>query len=389
MSKRISIDQLQPGMGVNGPGPDALAGSCQGDGLPVRRPADVCDAPTDADIAMALERRILGHGRIPPPSCRVGVAEELVAARRAAADAAEAVRDGMADVRQGRPLTPQRFIDAADGLARSIRRNANALLLLTRVRSMDDYHVQHPVAVSALMTAFGRVLGMDDEALRAVAVGGLLHDIGTSSVDDAVLRRPGRLTRSEFARVQGHATDGGRLLREVGGFHDDSIRVVEEHHERADGSGYPAGLRGRGSSRVGQMAAICDAYDAISSDRPYQRQTTPHLAMSRLFGWSRDIFNRDLTHQFLRIVGIYPAGTLVRLESGRLALVLEQSGTSLLQPVVRAFHDIRCDRPIAPEDIDLSQPGGANGGERVARQELADRWCIDYANLLGLERTWH
>jgi HD-GYP domain-containing protein (c-di-GMP phosphodiesterase class II) len=368
MNRKIPIDQLRPGMYVRPQGENPS---------------------TDAGLATALERQIVDIARRPPPPCRVGVAEELVEARRAAAEAAQVLRAGIADVRRGRPLAPPRFIDAADRLAQSIRRNPHALLLLTRVRCVEDYQVQHPVAVSVLLMAFGRVLGMDDEALRAAAIGGLLHDIGTARVDDAVLGRPGRLTRSEFAQVQGHAMEGGRLLREAGRFHFDSIRVVEEHHERADGSGYPAGLCGRGCSLIGQMAAICDAYDAISSDRPYQRQATPHLAMSRLFGWSRDIFNPDLTHQFLRIVGIYPPGTLVRLASGRLALVLEYSGASLLQPVVRAFYDTRRDCPITPEDIDLAQPNGLDGGERVARQELADRWGVDYENLVGVGRTWH
>jgi HD-GYP domain-containing protein (c-di-GMP phosphodiesterase class II) len=170
------------------------------------------------------------------------------------------------------------------------------------------------------------------------------------------------------------------MLERTAGIRDISIQVAYQHHERYDGSGYPRGLKGGQISQMGQMAAICDVYDAITSDRCYHKGMTPHDALRRIYEWSKFHFNPALAQQFIRVIGIYPVGTLVMLESGRIGIVIEQSeGNNLLQPRVRVVYDSRSRTHLTPAEVDLSKPLGHGGADRIVSHEQADTWGIDMA----------
>jgi putative nucleotidyltransferase with HDIG domain len=256
----------------------------------------------------------------------------------------------------------------------SILRNGDALLALCRVKTKDDYTFQHSVSVGALLIAFCRELGMDADEVHQAGVGGMLHDLGKVRVPDAVLNKPGRLTDEEFAVMKGHVVESRRILEDTPNISDIALRVAAEHHERYDGSGYAAGLKGEAISRIGQMAAICDVYDAITSDRVYHKGMAPTEALRKIFEWSKFHFNPQLTQAFLRCIGIYPVGTLVKLESGRLAVVLAQHEGNLLQPLVRIVFHAKGDHYLKPEDLDLARPGCA---DRVLGYEAPEQWGID------------
>jgi hypothetical protein len=151
-----------------------------------------------------------------------------------------------------------------------------------------------------------------------------------------------------------------------------SILLASQHHERVDGTGYPQGLDGRQTSEFGQAAAIADVYDAMTSKRCYQRKYEPTEVLKRLFEWSENLYNKDLVQHFIRNVGIYPIGVLVRLESGMLGVVLSHGEKSLLHPVVRVVYDTKKDRAIIPHDVDLSH----SETDRVLCHEVPDRWRI-------------
>jgi HD-GYP domain-containing protein (c-di-GMP phosphodiesterase class II) len=157
---------------------------------------------------------------------------------------------------------------------------------------------------------------------------------------------------------------------------------VEMHHERFDGSGYPQGLKGTEISQIGRMAAIIDVYDAITTDRCYGKLLSPADAVRKLFEWSKFHFDPVLVQSFVRSVGIYPVGSLVRLESGRLGIVVEQRENSLLTPVVRVMFDTKRNYYLPPEDVDLSKRLGAGGADRIISHESPGEWKIDIPRFL-------
>jgi HD-GYP domain len=156
-----------------------------------------------------------------------------------------------------------------------------------------------------------------------------------------------------------------------------AVEVAGQHHERFDGTGYPDGLKGDEISVFGQMAAIVDVYDAITSDRVYHKGMQPTDALRKIFEWSKFHFNHQLAQSFAKAIGIYPVGTLVMLESGLLGVVMEQREKSLLQPLVRIVYDAKRNYPVAPKEIDLSRPLGQGGGDRIVGHESPEKWKID------------
>ena len=257
-------------------------------------------------------------------------------------------------------------------MVESVFRNQDALLPLARLKNLDDYTFEHSVGVSALLIAFGRSMKLSKDVIKEIALGGLLLDIGKANIPDAILKKPGKLTDDEFARMQSHVVEGLKLLNQVPGISEIALQMVSEHHERFDGTGYPNKLAGKQISLYGQMAAIVDVYDAITSDKVYCRGMPPTQALKKLLEWSKHHFDPQLVQGFIRAIGIYPTGTLVRLESNRMGVVVEQNEGNLLEPVVRVFYHAAQQYYIPPEIVDLSKVQ-----DKIASFENYDKWKID------------
>jgi putative nucleotidyltransferase with HDIG domain len=252
-----------------------------------------------------------------------------------------------------------------------------------RLRKKDEYTFDHSVSVGVLLLAFCRAMGFDQETTRAIGLGGLLHDVGKMAVPLAILNKPGALTDAEFKKIQQHVVHCREILATSRNIPLPAAQIAMEHHERFDGTGYPHGLAAEAISRGGQMAAIADVFDALTSDRCYRNGIDQVEVLRKLYGWSRSHFNEGLVHRFIRCIGVYPAGTLVQLESGMLGVVVE-STDNLLRPVVRLFYDTRHDWAVSPKDIDLSKPNGKGGGDRIIGYESAKRWRINPLKVLGI-----
>jgi HD-GYP domain-containing protein (c-di-GMP phosphodiesterase class II) len=233
-----------------------------------------------------------------------------------------------------------------------------------------------------MLTTFSRAIGMDVAMIHDISLGALLHDVGKMRVNLALLNKPSKLSDDEFRLMKSHVVLGSDLLRQMPGIPKIAFEPLELHHERFDGSGYPKGLKGMEISQVGRMSAIVDVYDAITSDRCYHDPLSPADAIRKLFEWSKFHFDPELVQLFVKSVGIYPVGTLVRLESGRLGVVIEQRESSLLTPVVRVVFDAKRDYYITPEDVDLSKPIGAGGADRIVSHESASKWKIDLSRFM-------
>jgi putative nucleotidyltransferase with HDIG domain len=335
--------------------------------------ADVWAARPQSEVNAELEKRLqeIAQKRAEKPIV-IELKDEAARARRLHAEANKMARLVLDDIRLGQKIQIDRVEPLVDNMVESVFRHQDALLPMARLKNIDDYTFEHSVGVSALLIAFGRTLKLPKDTIREIALGGLLHDIGKAHVPEAILNKPGKLTDDEFAKMQSHVNASLHLLQGVPGISEVTRQVVAQHHERIDGSGYPNRLSGKEISQYGQMAAIVDVYDAITSDKVYCRGMPPTQALKKLLEWSKHHFDPQLVQSFIRAIGIYPTGTLVRLESNRMGVVVEQNENNLLEPVVRIFYHAGQQHYVPPELVDLSKVQ-----DRVASCENYDKWKID------------
>ena len=297
-------------------------------------------------------------------------------ARNLHREANEIVRNLLVDVRLGRQIEIEKVEPLVARIVDSIFASADALLPLARLKQHDNYTFQHSVSVCALMTAFARTLGLPRETIREIAIGALLHDVGKARIPDEILNKPGKLTEAEFECMKSHVVQSKLILMATPGISPIALEVASEHHERYDGSGYPNRLAGEAISLRGRMAAIVDVYDAITSERVYHKGMPPTEALRKLLEWSSNHFEPRLVQAFIRSVGIYPTGALVRLESKRLAVVQAQHADKPTLPRVKViFHT--AGHYLQPEDLDLRR-----SQDRIVGHEDFAAWNIDPARWL-------
>ena len=313
----------------------------------------------------------------------IPIRHEIVRAEKVRHRASLAAKNILANVQAGKKIQTREAKAAISELDNSICHNKDALFLLMRLRKKDEYTFDHSVSVGVLLLAFCRAMGFDQETTRAIGLGGLLHDVGKMAVPLAILNKPSALNDEEFKTIQQHVICCKEILATTHNIPLPAAQIAMEHHERFDGTGYPHGLTGGGISLGGQMAAITDVFDALTSDRCYRNGIDQVEVLRKLYGWSRSHFNETLVHRFIRCIGVYPAGTLVQLESGMLAVVVE-STDNLLRPVVRLIYDTKHDWAIRQKDIDLSKSNGKGGGDRIISYESAKRWRINPLKVLGI-----
>lgn len=316
----------------------------------------------------------------PPPAVAVGLQEELSAARRIVADARPQIMSMFNEARLGKAVDVGRARDLVERIRGSIQRSPAAMLSVARLKRADEYTFMHSVAVSGLMIALARQLGLSETEVAEAGAAGLLHDLGKAKVPDAILNKPGALTDGEFATMRQHPEIGYRMLADDQQAGESVLDVVLHHHEKMDGSGYPKRLSSDQISRLARMGAICDVYDAITSNRPYKAGWDPAEAVRKMAEWSGGHFDPTLFQAFVKTVGIYPVGSLVRMESGRLGVVVEQSGSSLLTPRVKVFFSLRKQLRIAPQVVDLAAAGAQ---DRIVGREDPAQWRFK-----DLETLW-
>jgi HD-GYP domain-containing protein (c-di-GMP phosphodiesterase class II) len=338
---------------------------------------DVDDAPTLAQAKAALDAEVTAIATKPLVVTRVSLGEELARAAQVRKQAVGLVRTVMADARLGKAVELEKVGPVVESITESILRNSGALLGLLRIKNKDDYTFLHSVSVCALLVAFCRSRKMDEGTIYQAGLGGLLHDTGKALVPDAILNKQGRLTDEEFAIIQRHPRDGYDILIKTPEIGPIPLDITLHHHERRDGSGYPDRQLESSISELAQMAAIVDVYDAITSDRCYHKGMPAAEALRKIYEWSKFHFNPTLAQEFMRCVGIYPVGTLVLLESGRLGVVIEPHETSLLTPKVNVFFSTRSQGYIKPQTVDLSKPLGFGGGDKIVRHESPEKWNVN------------
>jgi putative nucleotidyltransferase with HDIG domain len=300
-----------------------------------------CDAQVDAQLAsIASSKRQTRH---------VPSAVEFTRAVKIVSRSREAVTAMFEEARMGRAIDVTGTQRLVEEISDSVSRNPGALISIARLKTADNYTYMHSVAVCALMVALAKQLGLDEQQIRSAGVAGLLHDLGKARIPLAVLNKPGKLTDAEFRLIKSHPEEGHRMLLQGSGVDAIALDVVLHHHEKTDGSGYPNGLQGDDISLFAKMGAVCDVYDAITSDRPYKAGWCPAESLRRMTEWTTGHFEPRVFQAFVKSIGIYPIGTLLRINDGRLGVVIDKGEKSLLQPQLKLFYSTRAKAHILPQ----------------------------------------
>lgn len=313
---------------------------------------------------------------VPRSPHRAGSADPGEArAIRTAARAKRAVVRLAEDVRLGRPIAARRLAPVVAELSAEVERNGPAILRILRLKNRDEYTYIHSVAVSALMMNFARALGLDEAQLPDIGIAGLLHDVGKIVIPSAILDKSGPLTAAEFAVMKTHPEGGCGILRAGSGIPAEALDVCLHHHERMDGKGYPFGHSGEALSLAARMGAICDVYDALTSDRAYKDAWTPQHALGEMARW-KGHFDPALLATFMQSLGIFPVGALVRVRDNALGVVAAENPEEPDCPVVRCFYSIPARRQVPVETVAIRTPG-------ILALERPERWRLpDWETLL-------
>ncbi|MCC6141067.1 MAG: HD-GYP domain-containing protein [Nitrospira sp.] len=312
----------------------------------IQEPSEIGDSPAVATV--------------PQEKSDIPFEEELPAAKLVYTAAKNVIEEAMLDVRMGRDINMDAVNQVVSEMADSVIRNPDALTSLSRLKHFDEYTFFHSVNTSLLALSLGRNLGIDETSLHQLGVGTLLHDIGKTKIPLEILNKPGKYEAHEFEIMKQHVMRGAEVLSQTTGLTDCYLRPALEHHERVDGTGYPYRRQKCDLSQFGMMAAVVDIYDAITSERCYHKAKPAHEALQFLYLISqKGHLEHTLVQRFIQVVGVYPVGSVVRLNTGEIAVVSRINRSTPLEPVVIVVKSDGNATMSNPEIVDLAQPEGS------------------------------
>lgn len=259
---------------------------------------------------------------------------EIGASRESREQLVDSVTTILDEVRAGHSIKLKSVRKSVSSMIASIIRNPDAFFLLSKLKDKDNYAYAHCVDASGLAVAFGCHLGFSRQELENLAVGVLLCDIGKLQLPAELLKKPGRLSDSEYELVRRHVEFGAQMVREMKDSNEDIVSVVMHHHERHNGKGYPNQVPGHLIPVNGRIAALVDCYDAITSERAYSQAVSAYDAINMIYEWRDKDFQADMVEQFIQCIGLYPTGTVVELSSGEVGIIISQNRIRRLKPRV-------------------------------------------------------
>ncbi len=286
---------------------------------------------------------------------QVPLSKELHKAKEIQNRAFNILKQAHEELRYGEALKFPEIQDTVKEIVESISRNRDALILISNIKNKDEYTYEHSINVSILTAGICKALKMPKEEIVDYTLGALLHDIGKSKIPDEILNKKSPLSPKEYETLKKHVTYGVEIINANKEINERAAEIIAEHHERENGTGYPRKLSGHEISFGGKLGAILDVYDALTSWRVYHPPLHPVQAIKEIYTHRSIYFDENLTEQFVKFLGIYPPGSLVKLESGFLAIVLEAGRQSILRPRVRLIYDLNKGVPITPRNMDLSE----------------------------------
>ena len=293
------------------------------------------------------------------------------------------IDSALEDVRLGKSVDTEAAKELVTDIASSVNRSPNAMMWLTHMKSRDEYTSIHCMNVCILAVSFGRSLGLGKTELAVLGLGALLHDLGKMRTPLEILNKPGRLTREEFEIMKKHSRLGYDLLVAQGGLPQSVLDIVLHHHERVNGSGYPDGLVGEQIERLVQIVSIVDVYDAITSDRCYHDGIAPYEALKNMYDWVNENFEKELVEQFIKCLGIYPIGSMIKLNTGQIGIVVSASEKSRLRPIILLLVNSKGEQYKRPKLLNLSHPKWARGSKPLEINSILESQDVDI-NVAGV-----
>jgi HD-GYP domain-containing protein (c-di-GMP phosphodiesterase class II) len=281
---------------------------------------------------------------------KVSVDVELPAARTAQRRTEVVLRDVFSTIRVGKVIDAPRVREAVTSMTDSVVRNPDAMLLLSKLKEKSDLTLDRALGVSVYMITFGRYLQLPRDQLDLLGMLGLLQDVGKVRLPAGLLEKKDQLTGEEQKICRSHVEESVAILKATAGLPAELPALAALHHERYDGSGYPAGLRGPEIGLFGSIAGLVDCFDALTRPRPYAEALSPSNALSKIYDWRDRQFDGALVQQMIQCIGIYPVGATVEMNTGEVGIVIAQNLVRRLQPRVMLVLD-RKGNPIRPQKI--------------------------------------
>lgn len=291
--------------------------------------------------------------RIPTYRTTVAMPQEAAASRVLHEELSASLAEVYAEIRTGSIRDIKATEKYASQMVDSVLRNPDAMVWLSRVKSIDSYSYHHALRCSVWAIVFGRHLGLSKKVLDKLALGAMLMDIGKAKLPAGLLAKRTVLTAEERAELRRHVQYSYEILSNMPGIDPQVLQIVAEHHERYDGSGYPRALSGRDISPLGKIAGLVDTYDAMTSERPYARALTSVEAVSKLYELRGAEFQAQLVEEFIQAIGVYPTGTLVHLSSREVAVVVAQNPDRRLRPKLMLVLDANQRALAQPSYLDM------------------------------------
>ncbi|MBI3989031.1 MAG: HD-GYP domain-containing protein, partial [candidate division NC10 bacterium] len=269
------------------------------------------------------------------------------------------VKNIMQEARMGKVPSNEHFPPMVKTMVDGVFDHKYALIALTMIKSYDEYLFTHSINVGILSLAVGQFLGLSKEALFELGLGAFLHDLGKVNWPDDILMKPRDLSDEEWRYVKRHPVDGVKIMEKMGNTNPNALAVIKEHHIRYDRTGYPSLEPEKEPSFLSALVSIADAYDAMTTVRPYQNAMEPTKTIERMRSLSGKAFDPELLENFIRMLGVYPVGTVVRLSTGELAVVTKPNPNDSTRPMVKLLLD-RAGRKLEGE-VDLMEKDEATG----------------------------
>ena len=262
----------------------------------------------------------------------------------------------------------------------AIFNHPDSLACMINIREKDEYLLEHSVAVAVYITIFAHYLKMSKEIVQHLSIGAFLHDIGKIKIPDKVLNKPGKLTDEEFTIMKTHANHSINIIKKTPGINKLSLEVAALHHEKLNGAGYPFQVKEENISRYGRMIAICDIFDALTANRVYKEGFTHSKAFSILRELAKsNHLDRTLVDQFIQCIGVFPIGSLVQLESKKLAIVEQRNNNCPIKPKVRSFYNVQMSQYIKTQDIDLTDTD-----DFIVKSVRAEEFDLDMNSIIQM-----
>ncbi len=311
------------------------------------------------DVGLSLQTSFIPASvKITPFKNITPVEAELVPAGETYTRTTEALGEIFRDFASDEHLALQDVEVVIQDMVESMIRNPDALMLLSRLRQEDEVVYGHGLNVAIYLVALGRHLSLPKNMLERLGTIGLLLDIGKTKLPRELLQKNGRLTSEEFETIKSHVPICLDILKDTPSLHPDILEGIAQHHERENGSGYPAGLSKGEISLFGRMAAIADTFSALTNPRPYAEPVPAYQALQTMANWGSEFFHAPIVEQFIHAIGIFPVGSMVELSTGEVAVVISHNKVRRLKPRVLIISGKDKTPSKNPTTLDLLHPPG-------------------------------